>query len=745
MRIRSAAVLGAGTMGAQIAAHLANAGVPSLLLDVSLDAARQGLKRAQALKPDPFFTRSTAALIRTGSFDDLTGLRSCDWIVEAVVERLDIKQSLIERVEREASATAIVSSNTSGIPIARIAEGRSDALRKRWLGTHFFNPPRYLPLLEVIPTADTDAAVLRTVIEFADRRLGKGVVVAKDTPGFIANRLGIYGLMQVFKAMEAAGLTVAEVDAITGPAIGRPKSATFRTMDLAGIDILAAVARDLATRLAAAEQPAFALPPVVEQLVARGWYGSKSGRGFYQKTDAGEIQALDFPLMEYRPSERPRFPSIDAARSIDDHGQRIRALFEGKDKVGGFLRATLAPTLLYAARIAGEVAGSRDDVDRAMRWGFAWELGPFETLRAIGVDAVVSALGDDATAEARDLLTAVAAPSGDARSTLLKSARAGRSVVRKNAGASLVDLGDGVLGVEFHSKMNAIGGDTIDMLRRAVMEAADNFAALVVGNDGVHFSAGANLMLLLLEAQEGNWDDVDLMIRAFQGATMGLRNADVPVVVAPAGLTLGGGCEIVLHADRVQAAGESYIGLVEVGVGLIPAGGGTKEMLARSMDALPPGADVLPFVQRVFETIGFGTVSTSGPDARRLGYLRAGDAITMNRERLVADAKTLALSLVGGYVPPQPRSIPVGGASVLAALKLGVHLAWRAGRISDHDALIGRKLAWILAGGDMPAPATVSEQHLLDLEREAFLSLCGERKTQERIAHTLKTGKPLRN
>jgi 3-hydroxyacyl-CoA dehydrogenase len=745
MRIRSAAVLGAGTMGAQIAAHLANAGVPSLLLDVSVDAARQGLKRAQGLKPDPFFTRSTAALIRTGSFDDLTGLRSCDWIIEAVVERLDIKQALIERVEREASATAIISSNTSGIPISRIAEGRSDAFRKRWLGTHFFNPPRYLPLLEVIPTADTDAAVLRTVTEFADRRLGKGVVVAKDTPGFIANRLGIYGLMRVFKAMEAAGLTVAEVDAITGPAIGRPKSATFRTMDLAGIDILAAVARDLATRLAAAEQPAFALPPVVEQLVARGWYGSKSGRGFYQKTDAGEIQALDFPLMEYRPSERPRFPSIDAARSIDDHGQRIRALFGAKDKVGEFLRATLAPTLLYAARIAGEVAGSRDDIDRAMRWGFAWELGPFETLRAIGVDAIVSALGEDAPAEARDLLTEAAAPSGDARSTLLQAARADKRVVRKNAGASLVDLGDGVLGVEFHSKMNAIGGDTIDMLRRAVREAADNFAALVVGNDGLHFSAGANLMLLLLEAQEGNWDEVDLMIRAFQGATMGLRNADVPVVVAPAGLTLGGGCEIVLHADRVQAAGESYIGLVEVGVGLIPAGGGTKEMLARSMDELPPGADVLPFVQRVFETIGFATVSTSGPDARRLGYLRAGDAITMNRERLIADAKTLALSLVGGYVPPQPRLIPVGGPNVLAALKLGVHLAWRAGRISEHDALIGRKLAWILAGGDIPAPAAVSEQHLLDLEREAFLSLCGERNTQERIAHTLKTGKPLRN
>jgi 3-hydroxyacyl-CoA dehydrogenase len=745
MRIRSAAVLGAGTMGAQIAAHLANAGLPSLLLDVSLDAARQGLKRAQALKPDPFFTKSTASLIRTGSLDDLTGLRSCDWIIEAVVERLDVKQALIERVEREASATAIVSSNTSGIPISRIADGRSDAFKKRWLGTHFFNPPRYLPLLEVIPTADTDADVLRTVTEFADRRLGKGVVVAKDTPGFIANRLGIYGLMQVFKAMEASGLTVAEVDAITGPAIGRPKSATFRTMDLAGIDILSAVARDLATRLAAAEQPAFALPPVVEQLVARGWHGSKAGRGFYQKTDAGEIQALDFALMEYRPSERPRFPSIDAARSIENPGQRIGTLFAGKDRVGGFLRATLAPTLLYAARIANEVAGSRADVDRAMRWGFAWELGPFETLRAIGVDPVVSALGGSAPADAHALLSEAAAPSGDPRSTLLESARADKRIVKKNAGASLVDLGDGVLCVEFHSKMNAIGGDTIDMLRRGVKEAADNFAALVIGNDDLHFSAGANLMLLLLEAQEGNWDEVDLMIRAFQGATMGLRNADVPVVVAPAGLTLGGGCEIVLHADRVQAAAESYIGLVEVGVGLIPGGGGTKEMLARSMDALPPGADVLPFVQRVFETIGFGTVSTSGPDARRLGYLRAGDAITMNRDRLIADAKTLALSLVAGYVPPQPRSIPVGGANVLAALKLGVHLAWRAGRISDHDAVIGRKLAWILAGGDIPAATTVSEQHLLDLEREAFLSLCGERKTQERIAHTLKTGKPLRN
>jgi 3-hydroxyacyl-CoA dehydrogenase len=744
MRIRRAAVLGAGTMGAQIAAHLANAGVPTLLLDVTLDAARQGLERAMALKPDPFFTRATHTLIDLGSFDDLSGLRSCDWIIEAVVERIDVKQTLAERLERESSPSAIVSSNTSGIPLARIAEGRSAAFKKRWLGTHFFNPPRYLPLLEVIPTADTDAGVLETVVEFADRRLGKGVVIARDTPGFIANRLGIYGLMQVFKAMTAAGFTVADVDAITGPAIGRPKSATFRTMDLAGIDILAAVARDLGTRLGDSEPTSFALPPVVEDLVSRGWHGAKSGRGFYQKTESGDIHALDFALMEYRPSERPRFPSIDAARSIEDAGQRIRALFGGRDKVGEFLRATLAPTLLYAARIAGDVAGSPDDVDRAMRWGFGWETGPFETLRAIGVDETLAALGADAPADARDLLNAAAA-APHTRTTALKTARAGNRVVKKNAGASLVDLGDGVLCIEFHSKMNAIGGDTIDMLRRGVKEAADNFAALVVANDALHFSAGANLMLLLLEAQEGNWDEVDLMVRAFQGAMIGLRNADVPVVVAPAGLTLGGGCEMALHADRVQAAAESYIGLVEVGVGLIPAGGGTKEMLARSMDELAPGADMLPFVQRVFETIGFGKVSTSGPDAKRLGYLRAADGITMNRERLTEDAKALALSLVAGYVPPRPRTVPVGGPNVFAALKLGVHLAWRAGRISDHDALIGRKLAWILAGGDAAGATTLSEQQLLELEREAFLSLCGERKTQERIAHTLKTGKTLRN
>ena len=747
MIIRTAAVLGAGTMGAQIAAHFANAGLPTLLLDVSADAARQGLDRAKALKPDPFFTKDTPARIRTGSFDDLSGLRGCDWIVEAIVEQLDVKQSLLARVEAHAGDKAIISSNTSGIPLAAIASGRSDAFRSRWLGTHFFNPPRYLPLLEVIPTEETQADVLQTIVRFADFRLGKGVVIAKDTPGFIANRIGIYGLMQVFRALSKGEFTIEDVDAITGPAIGRPKSATFRTMDLAGIDILAHVTRGLRERLPS--EDAFDVPSLVDELVRRGWTGAKSGSGFYRKDDTGEILALDLASLAYRPSTRPKFASIEAARSIQKTDERIRALFLGGDKVGQFLRATLAPTLVYAARIASEIASSTDDVDRAMRWGFGWELGPFETIRAIGPDQIVKALDQSDQRSASEAFAAIAAPEVERTSCglqLLKCARDRNRIVRRNAGASLLDVGDGVLCVEFHSKMNAIGGDTIEMLQAGVKEAAANFTALIVGNDAPHFSAGANLMLLLLESQEGNWDEVDLMVRAFQQATMGLKHASVPVVVAPAGLTLGGGCEIVLHAGRVQAAAESYIGLVEVGVGLIPAGGGTKEMLARSMEDLPAGSDPLPFVQQVFEAIGFAKVSASGPDARRIGYLRDGDGITMNRDRVLADAKAVALSRAAAYIPAQPRTgIPVGGAGVSAALKLGVHLAWRAGRISDHDALIGRKLAWILAGGDPPSTRTVTEQELLDLEREAFLSLCGERKTQERIAHTLKTGKTLRN
>ena len=728
---RSIAVLGAGTMGAQIAALFANAGVPSLLLDVTADAARDGLKRARGLKPDPFFTKEAASLITTGSFDDLARAADAGWIIEAIVEKMDVKRALFEKVDAARKPGTIVSSNTSGLSIAKLAEGRSDDFRRHFLGTHFFNPPRYLHLLEIIPTPDTDRAVVDGVSHFADHRLGKGVVVAKDTPNFIANHIGLFGVAQVLRALESGEYTIEEIDAMTGPAVGRPSSATFRTMDIAGIDVLAAIAKHAGVEV----------PAIVAALVEKGWVGDKAGQGFYKKesTPAGSnILTLDPATMTYRPRQAAKLSSLDAAQAIPgnpggdaDPRERIRTLYQAKDKVGTFLRSTLGPTLEYTAKVWQQIAYSKEDVDRAMKWGFGWELGPFETMDAIGMAGGITAVPPAAP----DL-------------QILKAAKDRQKVVKKNAGASLVDLGDGVLCLEFHSKMNAIGGDTVQMMHAGVKEAAANFAALVVGNDAANFSAGANLMLVLLEAQEGNWDEIDMMIRAFQQATQALRYADVPVIVAPAGMTIGGGCEIVLHGDRLQAAAESYIGQVEVGVGLIPAGGGTKEMLARAVEGLPvTHPNLLPVVQPVFETLGLGTVSTSAEHARQLGFLREADRITPNRERLIADARAYALERVGeGYQPPVPRTnIVVGGESLRAALDLGVHLARRAGRISDHDALVGRALSNILAGGSLPHQTMVSEAYLLDLEREAFLKLCGERKTLERIQHTLKTGKPLRN
>jgi 3-hydroxyacyl-CoA dehydrogenase len=767
--IRSVAILGAGTMGAQIAAHFANAGVPALLLDITADAAKQGLDRARKLKPDPFFTPDAWKLIATGSFDgDLAKIKDADWIMEAVVEQLDVKRALLEKVDQHRSQGSIVSSNTSGIPIAALAEGRSADFRAHWLGTHFFNPPRYLRLLEVIPTADTAKDVVDRVVHFADHRLGKGVVVAKDSPNFIGNHIALYGLMKILPKVASGEYTLEEVDAITGPAIGRPKSATFRTMDLAGIDILAHVVRNLHERLPdERDRATFVLPDFVQRLLERGAVGEKAGKGFFQRVKkpdgSSDILTIDPKTLDYRPKQSARIGSLEAARSIEDVGERIRTLFAGNDKAGKFLRDTLASTLVYTARVTPAIANSPDDVDRVMRWGFGWDLGPFELIDAVGAQAIVDAaqqadpdvlrngvpeLLQQAIRSGHGLRDGKAIPPAAADLQILRSAKERSKVVKKNAGASLVDLGDGVLCVEFHSKMNAIGGDTVQMLQAGVREASKNFAALVVGNDGANFSAGANIMLVLLEAQEENWDEIDLMVRAFQQTTMALRYADVPVVVAPAGLTLGGGCEIAMHGNRVQAAAETYMGLVEVGVGLIPAGGGTKEMVTRAAEQMPPGTtDFLPHVQRVFETVAFAKVSTSGADAERIGYLSSTDAFTMNRERLLTDAKHRALDRVReGYQRPAPRNaIPVGGDAVLAPLKLGVHLAKKAGRISDHDALIGRKLATIMAGGNLPHPTTVTEQALLDLEREAFLSLCGERKTQERIQHTLKTGKPLRN
>jgi 3-hydroxyacyl-CoA dehydrogenase len=764
-RIRSVAVLGSGTMGSQIAAHFANAGVQVLLLDLTESLAAENLARARRMRPDPFFTADTARLIRTGSFESGVGLlMEVDWILEAVVERLPIKRALLEQVDHARRPGTIASSNTSGLPLSSLAEGRSDDFRRHWLGTHFFNPPRYLRLLEVVPTADTDPTVVDRVRAFADTALGKGVVVAKDAPNFIANRIGLFGLVQTILALEAGEFSIEEIDAITGTAIGRPKSATFRTADIVGVDVLADVARNLIARLSDdRERQAFQLPAVIEALLERRWIGEKAGQGFYRRepasTDPGnlDVLVLDPDRMAYRPRRSVHLPELDAAGAVRDTAVRIRTLLLGSGPVGAFLRRTLGATLIYSARVALAVAHSIDDVDRAMRWGFGWELGPFEMWDAIGIREAVAAIGsgepmpslvDNVLRAGRNRFRDGAlSPSGPGLQ-ILKAARDRQRVLRRSPGASLLDVGSGVAAIEFHSKANALGGDAVQMIEAGLKEASANFQALVIANDAPNFSLGADLTLLLIEAQSENWEEIDLMVRRFQAATQSLRTSDVPVVTCPAGLTLGGGCEIVLHSDRAQAAAESYLGLVETGVGLVPAGGGTTIMLRRAMERLPRSEpNLLPAVQRLFETIGYAKVSTSAQDAVNLGYLRRRDGTTMNRDRLAADAVAVALERVrGGYRPPAPDpGIRVGGSATLAALKLGLHLLWRAGRITEHDAVVGRALAGILSGGSLPHETIVSEQYVLDLEREAFLRLCGEPKTRDRIQHTLKTGKPLRN
>lgn len=759
--IRRAAVLGAGTMGAQIAAHLANAGVPVRLLDLDAAAAQAGLKRARALKPDPFFTPDVERRITPGGFDtDLATVADCDWVIEAIVEDLDAKRALLDRLQPHLADDAIVSTNTSGIPIAAIAEGRDASFRRRWLGTHFFNPPRYLRLVELIALPDTDPDVVARLSRFLDVRLGKGVVPARDTPNFIANHIGLYGLFRILQQWEAGAFSIAEIDALSGPAMGRPKSATFRTIDITGLDVLAHVARNFASRTEDAGLRAlFELPPRVRGMLERGWIGEKAGRGFYTRVKgadgASEIHVLDPDTWTYVPRVEPTLPTL--ARIREQGGglpARLEALLLADGREGAFARETLGDTLFYTAGVAEAIAYSIDDVDRAMRWGFGWDVGPFEILDAVGMTRLAEACGRPlppmlaARVEAGETtVRSGPLPPQAPGLQVLRDARQAAPPVASNGAASVLDLGDGVFALELHSKMNAIGGDTLAMLQRAVEEAERQGVALVVGTDAVNFSAGANLMLLLLEAQEGNWDEIDLMIRGFQRGVLRLRDAAVPVVLAARGLTLGGSCEMALHADHVQAAAETYMGLVEVGVGLLPAGCGTKEMLWQAMQRRPDKqADVLPFVQQVFETIGFGKVSTSATHARQLRYLSDRDDITMNADRLLADARAAALGRVPGYRPlPPPDRIPVGGESVRATLDLGVHLAWRAGRLSDHDVTIGRAIARVLAGGDLPHATTVPESYLLDLEREAFLRLCGEPKTQARIAHTLKTGKTLRN
>jgi len=803
MRIEKAAVLGAGTMGAQIAAHLANAGVPTVLLDIApreltaeeqqkgltLESkavrnriARAGFEAAKKAKPAAFFTPAAASLVSIGNFeDDLSKLKTCDLIIEAVVENLEIKRKLYERVDEHRKPGSIVASNTSGIPIRLLAEGRSEDFRAHFVGVHFFNPPRYLHLVEVIPTEWTKPEVSCFLFGFLDQRLGKGVVAAKDRPNFIANRIGTFGALHTIKTMLEDGYSIEEVDRITGPAVGRPKSATFRTFDLVGLDVFSHVIKNLFDALPEDEErEMFVAPEFLSNMVSRGMLGNKTKGGFYkkQKAEAGakpEIWTLETASLEYRPVQKVKLPSLDVAKNIEDTGERIKGLVWGMDRVGAFLWKTLTRTLAYSANRIPEIADTVVEVDRAMRWGFGWELGPFEVWDAIGVEKSVARMKEEGQAIPAnvqkfldaggksfykkeggqqfyfDFASGQYVPLADPVGTIiLKSVKDRTEVIKKNSGASLLDIGDGVACLEFHSKMNAIGGDTLQMLKQSLSEVEKNFVGLVVGNQGQNFCVGANIMLMLMEAQDENWEELDMMTRAFQASTMSLRYSPKPVVVAPFNMVFGGGCEMVLHGDRVRAAAETYIGLVEVGVGIIPAGGGTKELLLRTLDSIPGNvddADPFPFVKRAFETIALAKVATSAEEARTLGFLAEDDSISMNGDRLIADAKKQVLALAAsGYVQPQQRTdIRALGNPALATLKLGIHQMKRGGYISDHDALIGEKLARILTGGDLNHETRVSEQHLLDLEREAFLSLAGTRKTQERLAAMLKTGKPLRN
>ncbi len=792
-------------MGARIAAHLANAGVPCYLLDIvppELNAAEKakgltlqspavrnrivlaGFDAVKKSRPAAFFTPETARLVTPGNLEDnLAWCGEVDWIMEAVAENLEIKRSVFARIETVRKPGTIVTSNTSGLPIHLIAEGRSEDFQQHWAGTHFFNPPRYMKLMELIPGPKTRPDVLNALNEFCDYRLGKGVVVAKDTPNFIANRIGTYSMLNVLRQMQALDLTIEEVDACTGPAIGQPKSATFRTTDIVGLDVLVHVIRNIYDNIPNDEsREIWHVPAFMEEMLKRGWLGEKTGSGFYKrvkKEGESEILSLDWKTLEYRPRQKAKFASIEAGKAIEDTRERLRALIapalEGKggDKANRFLWSCLSENCLYAARRVPEIANSVVDVDRAMRWGFAWELGPFEVWDAIGVEKMAAALEREGKQLPPAVTQVLASPKksfyeyekGSTRYfdlaarafqpvpeppgiIILKSLKDRTPVVQSNAGASLIDLGDGVVCCEFHSKMNSIGGDLVAMIHAGVNRLGTEFEAMVIGNQATNFSVGANLMLVLVTAQEGEWDDIHMAVRQFQRCNMAIKYARGPVVAAPQGLALGGGCEIGLHSARIHAAAEAYIGLVETGVGLIPGGGGTKEMLIRANEHAADGEDLDLFhaLRPIFQNIAMAKVSTSGEEARSLGFLRPSDSIAMNRDRQIADAKEIALGMVrAGYHPPAPTQIRVLGEEFLAVAKLGIHALVRGEFATAHDAVVGRKLAYILAGGSITAPQLVSEQYILDLEREAFVSLCGERATQQRMAHTLKTGKPLRN
>jgi 3-hydroxyacyl-CoA dehydrogenase len=796
--IKKLAVLGSGIMGSRIALHFANIGVEVLLLDIvpaepnEAEKAKgltrehpavrnrivnEALQNTLKASPSPVYSAKAASLVKIGNFeDDLKRIADCDWVLEAVVERLDIKKQVYDNVEKFRKKGSLISTNTSGIPMHLLVEGRSADFQANFCGTHFFNPPRYLRLLEIIPGPQTPPDLVDFLMHYGRRFLGKETVLCKDTPAFIANRIGVYSMMAAMHKLEASGLTVDEVDALTGPVIGRAKSATFRTSDVVGLDTTINVSNNLHAALAHDEsRAAFQLPRVVQELQARKWLGDKTGQGFFKKVKGAdgksEILTLNLQTFEYEPQGKPKFKSLEAVKDIDNVKQRLPKLVNADDKAGAFYRATFYDLFKYCSFRIPEIADELYRIDQAVAAGFAWELGPFETWDLLGVRATVAhmeAANEKPAPWVYAMLAAgheqfykvengqrkfydIASQSyravpGTEGLVLLDNVRPNNKVWG-NAGTSLFDLGDGILGLEFHTKMNSLGPEVLEGINTAIAKAEENFRGLVIGNEAAQFSAGANLAVLFMAAANQEFDEINLSIAAFQNTMMRARYSTVPVVTAPSGLALGGGCELQLHADHIQAHAETYIGLVEVGVGLIPAGGGTKEMVLRASDGYAKGDVELNRLQEYFMNIATAKVSTSAQEGVDLGYLRRTDGITLSRAQVLADAKQAAIALAeAGYTKPAPRTdIKVLGKTALALFHAGIAAMRYGAYISEHDAKIAGKLAFIMAGGDLSYPQTVSEQYLLDLEREAFLSLTGEPKTLERIQGLLFKGKTIRN
>jgi 3-hydroxyacyl-CoA dehydrogenase len=790
--IKKAAVLGSGVMGSGIAAHLANIGIPTLLMDIvprvlTADEKAKGLsledkqvrnrisaasiQKLLKQKPAPLTSKKNLGLIEAGNLeDDLSKLSEVDWIIEVVVENLNVKKQVFEKVDHYRKAGSIISSNTSGISVEAMAEGRTEDFQKHFLGTHFFNPPRYLKLLEVIPTKNTSPEVVAFMKEFGEDVLGKGVVLAKDTPNFIGNRIGTYGLLVTLKEMLKGGYSVGEVDSVTGPLIGRPKSATFRTLDVVGLDTFVHVANNVYEQVEGQEKEIFEVPEFMKEMLQRGWLGSKSGQGFFLK-QGKEILELDPNTLEYGPRKKLKTAAVELSKQEKGTSNKLKALVYADDRAGELLWNIFSPVFVYSAELLGTIADDIVAIDRAMKWGFGWEKGPFESWDAIGLDRSVQKMkesGLEVPAWVTEMLEKgftsfykesenglqyydngeYKAIEVNPKVIDLKSLKRKNGVIKKNSGASLIDMGDGVALLEFHSPNNAIGLDIIQMINFAVDEVEKNYKGLVIGNQGKNFCVGANLAMILMEAQDDNVYELDMVVRHFQQAALKIKYSTKPVVAAPFGMTLGGGAEVCLPAAHIQASSETYMGLVEVGVGLIPGGGGNKELYMKHLENLPNGVefDLQKVVNKVFESIATAKVSTSGDEARQNNFLDLADGVSVNGDHLLYDAKQAALALYEkGYKPPVRKKVPVVGESGYAALLLGAQSMLYSGYISEHDLKIAKKLAYVLSGGKVPYGTEVDEQYLLDLEREAFLSLVADPKSQQRMQHMLLKGKPLRN